>query len=199
LKPRTIAGLISRISKSDARYSDLEVHRRDSYSTLSVIVTSATANVDLKEEIEYPLVRAKRGDGWYFLEWDISEMGKPVEKDVKPYCFTEGARQVRRKVTSQEDDAADVIGGKRHLGSGAISGLKSDASSMGWQLEAKMATRRQSISVSVEWLSKITYEASVVNKKPILYLTFGNIPSDKRMEDTWVVIPKSIFERINVG
>jgi hypothetical protein len=199
MKPRTIAGLIARIAKSDARYSDLEVHRRESFSTLSVIVTSATANVDLKEDIDYPLVRSRRGDGWYFLEWDISEMGQPIEKEVKPYCFDEGAKQVRKKVTRQEDDAAAVIGGKRHLGSGAISGIKSDASSTGWQLEAKMATRRQSISVSVEWLSKITYEAAVVNKKPILYLTFGNIPSDKRMEDTWVVIPKSIFERINVG
>ena len=196
---RTIAGLIARIAKADSRYSDLEIHRRESFSTLSVIVTSATANIDLKEEIEYPLVRTKRGDGWYFLEWDISAMGQPKEKEVKPYCFTEGAKQIRKKVTKQEDDAADVIGGKRHLGSGAISGIKSDASSTGWQLEAKMATQRKSISVSVDWLSKITYEAAVVNKKPILYLTFANIPSDKRMEDTWVVIPKSIFERINLG
>lgn len=192
MRPRTVSSLISYIEKCDPRYMDIEVHKSDDRKTLRVAFQSASANITLKEEVDLPLLSKMRGSGWYILEWDISNLG--AKKKVEPYCFSREHRRVRRMVTRQEDAAAEMIGGRRHIGSGAIPGIKSDASSADWQVEAKMATHRKSISISIDWLQKITHEAVMVGKHPMMYLTYQSIPSDVRIEDTWVVIPRSVFE-----
>jgi hypothetical protein len=106
-------------------------------------------------------------------------------------------KRMRSLVNEQEEEGARLIGGRRHVGSGAIEGLKSDASSSRWQLEAKQ-TAGKSIGVSLEWLEKISREARSQDKHPILFLRFTRIPSDMVIEEDWMVIPASVFERMDL-
>lgn len=101
-------------------------------------------------------------------------------------------KRSRRRVTKQEEDGANLIGGRRHIGSGAIPGLKSDASSKRWQQEAKQ-TEKMSIGIKVEWLDKITREARTQDKKPMLYIRFISLPSWCVLEKDWVMIPATAF------
>jgi hypothetical protein len=93
---------------------------------------------------------------------------------------------------AQEDEGAELIGGKRHIGSGAISGLKSDASSEIWQQEAKQ-TGGKSFRLSLDVLSKITSEARRQDKKPMLFLRFTDIPDEMVVDDDWVIFPAKFF------
>ena len=125
----------------------------------------------------------------------IGDRDTPVR--VSGFAFGRNEKKkIRRSVNEQEEKGARLIGGRRHVGSGSIEGLKSDASSSRWQLEAKQ-TSRKSISVSIEWLEKISREARTQDKHPILFFRFTNIPSDIAMEQDWVVIPASAFERMD--
>ena len=192
---KPLHSLISKILKVAPSFSFLRIAQNGNETHLSVVLKSASSYMSLKEDVELPIVRQSRFGEQYLLEWDVpSNMFE--DRKLKPYCFSKDNKETRKKVNSQEEDAANMIGGRRHIGSGSIPGIKSDASGDTWQVEAKMAVKRKSISLSVDRLSKITYEASVSGKKPMMYLTYENIPNDVRMEDTWVVIPRSEFERM---
>jgi hypothetical protein len=102
------------------------------------------------------------------------------------------ARRSRRKVVEQEKDSAVLIGGRRHIGSGALPGLKSDASSGIWQLEAKQ-TEKKSIGVTLDWLEKITREARTQDKRPMLHIRFLDIPDGMVVDRDWVMIPARFF------
>jgi len=114
----------------------------------------------------------------------------------KPFMFgIDSAKKARRRVTEQEEDGARLIGGRRHVGSGAIAGLKSDASSEDWQQESKQTAGR-SIGLKLEWLNKIYVEARQQNKKPMMHLRFTNIPEYMTVYQDWVVIPADIFGKL---
>lgn len=95
---------------------------------------------------------------------------------------------MHEKVTRHEELAAQMVGGKRHAGSGASVHCKSDASSDVWQIECKQ-TEKASMSIKVEWLEKIQHEASMKQKWPMMSLRF--------QEEDWVMIPKWVFEKGN--
>lgn len=192
---KPLHSLISKILKVAPSFSFLRIAQTDSEVHLSIILKSVSSYMSLKEDVDYPIVQQGRFGEQYLLEWDVSLCTRE-DRELKPYCFSKDNKETRKKVNIQEDGAAKMIGGHRHIGSGAIPGIKSDASGDTWQVEAKLAVKRKSISLSVDRLSKITYEASVSGKKPMMYLTYENIPNDVRMEDTWVVVPKSEFERM---
>lgn len=99
-----------------------------------------------------------------------------------------------RKVFSHETEAAGLIGGRRHAGSGAKTGLKSDGSSDRYQLECKQ-TAHQSLSVSTEWLQKISREAIGKSRIPMLHIRFLNPPRDMLDRD-WVCVPANEFHKI---
>lgn len=100
-------------------------------------------------------------------------------------------------VVEQEEQAAALVGGKRHAGSGAFPTLKSDASSDHYQIEAKQ-TNKDSLCLTLKWLEKITYEASGTGKIPLLHLRFLSIIPGKSEKD-WVVMPVSEFRRLFKG
>jgi hypothetical protein len=206
-KPRTIAGLIGRVLRSEPGCDSLKIHIVNGVKRLVVLLSSVQAKIDLKDDVELPLLNSSRFsqiiDGTreirYLLEWDISRVGFDKKETIKPFSFgnKDLTRRTRMAVTAQEEEVASMIGGRRHIGSGAVPGIKSDASSDHWQVEAKR-TERKTFGLSIDLLSKITAEASVQDKTPMMYITFANIPHGVRMSDTWVVIPKSEYEKFNV-
>jgi hypothetical protein len=101
-----------------------------------------------------------------------------------------------RTVFNHEQKAAAVIGGKRHSGSGAKMGLKSDCSSDRYQLEAKQ-TQDHSITLSMAWLEKITKEAMGKSKCPMMHIRFLNPVLG--VDRDWVVIPDKEFKRLLDG
>ena len=136
-------------------------------------------------------VGTRRG---YCVTFNCSDMSEEPEKEITGYTFDRAAKKRdRRAVTAQEEEGARIIGGKRHVGSGAIEGLKSDASSDYWQQEAKQ-TRAQSIGLKLEWLDKITREARTQGKHPMLFIRFTESASHIIADDDWVVIPAKDFE-----
>lgn len=91
----------------------------------------------------------------------------------------------------QEVEAAEMIGGRRHSGSGASDYRKSDASSSDLQLEAKQTVQR-SMALQVSWLEKISREAGAERKAPMMHLRFLAAAPDT--EKDWVVLPASVFK-----
>jgi hypothetical protein len=205
-KPRTIAGLIGRVLKEDPSCDSIRLHSVNGQKRLLVLLKSVEAKMELADDVELDLVNCERitvptGRGSevrYMLDWDVSRVGFDKSSGKKPFQFGDRseARRIKKAVRAQEESAASLIGGRRHVGSGAIPGIKSDASSETWQVEAKR-TERKSFGLSVDLLSKITAEAATTGRDPMMYITFGAIPKDVRVEDTWVVIPRSKFEEIN--
>lgn len=97
-------------------------------------------------------------------------------------------------VLNQENDAADLVGGRRHRGSGASSYSKSDASSADYQVECKQ-TSNKSMSLKLEWLSKISSEALSRGREPMLHIRFLEAPSD--CSSDWVCVPADVWKRVN--
>jgi hypothetical protein len=98
-----------------------------------------------------------------------------------------------QKVEEHEGDAANSVGGERHIGSGRLQGLKSDASSEEYQVECKQ-TSKQSLSVTLEWLEKISTEAMGRGKVPIMHFRFLNAPP--AVSKDWVLVPEWQWKRI---
>lgn len=121
-----------------------------------------------------------------FMREGASDVGLTVKE----------SKSSHRTVRSHEDHAAEKIGGKRHAGSGAMVGLKSDCSSVEYQLEAKQ-TEHDSISLKLEWLKKITVEAMGKGKQPVMHIRFLNAPPG--VDKDWMIISDREFERLRKG
>jgi len=203
-RPRKITGLIARVLEADPKATRIIYERRT--KALTVELVNAHAWVELTEEIDLPL---KGRDHYYvplndmsreqrfMLVWDCSSMGQDEAEHGTGFAFGQGAeKRARRRVDEQEEEGARIIGGRRHAGSGAISGLKSDASSAAWQQESKQ-TRNKSFGLSLEILEKISREARVQDKKPMVFLRFTDVPEHMAVEPDWVIVPKSAFEEMD--
>lgn len=103
-------------------------------------------------------------------------------------------RSTHATVLEHENDAAALIEGDRHRGSGASMYRKSDASSERYQLEAKQ-TEKKSLSLKAEWLIKITKEAIAQRKVPLLSIRFLNI-REVLVDNDWVLLPASEFREL---
>lgn len=99
-------------------------------------------------------------------------------------------------VRKHEDEAAKVIGGERHAGSGASPWLKSDASSETYQLECKQ-TAHASMTIQWGWLEKISMEAAGQGKTPALHVRF--LRENPGVSKDWVMLPAAEFERLLAG
>lgn len=214
IKPRTVASLIRRVLEADPKArihylpeSDAVGDDEDQYPQLLAWFTSVRASSDLKEDIDLPVIssdRVKMIRGTervirYMVMWNCHGIIRDdVEyQSMKPFNYDgrDNAAILRKKVTQQEEDGAALIGGKRHRGSGAVEKLKSDASSSKWQQEAKQ-TSHQSFSLTVDVLDKITREARMQHKDPMVYLRFTNMEQSKVASDNWVIIPAEVFARL---
>jgi hypothetical protein len=194
MKPKKISSLVNHVLSRDADASVYYTGREE--NRLHVLFTSYKAYFFLKEEIDLDIVTSgTTSDGfWSFtIVWDCSSIGEK-KLDVEPYCFGDSVKRDREKINEQEDRLGEIIGGKRHIGSGAIEGYKSDASGDYWQGEAK-STKAKSFNISLIVLKKITLEARTQGKKPIMHIWFKN--NDTVAEDEWVMITADEFERMN--
>lgn len=116
---------------------------------------------------------------------------------LREYRIKKADRTSPETVLEQENEAAAMVGGKRHRGSGSSMYLKSDASSDRYQIEAKQ-TEKKSLGLKLEWLKKITQEAFGRGRVPMMCLRF-QANNDPLVESDWVVIPKSEFVRLFEG
>lgn len=99
-------------------------------------------------------------------------------------------------VFDHETEAAKLIGGERHRGSGASVWKKSDASSEQYQMECKQ-TGNDSISIKWEWLEKITLEAAGQGKTPVMHLRF--LRESPTTSKDWVMVSGAEFERLRAA
>jgi len=203
-RPRKISSLIARVLAEDPRAPAVDydgIRKR-----LFVKLTSRLAWSNLLEEVEVPVVDkfeltvvekdGSRGQR-FCVTWDCDDIPSGEIPPVRGFSFDRrGAeKRARRRVREQEDEGARIIGGERHVGSGAISDLKSDASSEEWQQESKQ-TAAKSFRLTLDVLEKITREARTQGKKPMVFLRFTDIPEEMVVEEDWAIVPKSCYEEM---
>lgn len=100
----------------------------------------------------------------------------------------------RDRATKQEKEAAKRYGGRTKPGSGSSPLSKGDVQTRSFLMEMK-GTIHQSLSVKAEWLIKISKEAAFEGRHPALEI---KIPlNDPLIEDTWVLVPASVFKEMN--
>jgi hypothetical protein len=94
-----------------------------------------------------------------------------------------------------EKKVASRLNARMTPNSGAKKGAKGDMSTRDWLIEAK-ATEKDSMSVQLDWLAKITGEASQDHKTPALTVTFVTGDGKPRKRGKWVMIPEHVFEEL---
>jgi hypothetical protein len=200
-KPHSLSAFIRNVSIADPLASILYSPTTDR-PCVDVLFSSALAKDDIVSEYQISVLstRTENGpNGWPFfrVKFDASGLSEKSSLPSDGFSFDKisQAKKVRRSVARQEEDGAALIGGQRHVGSGALGDLKSDASSSKWQQEAKQ-TKAASMSVSLKWLDKITREARVHGKRPMLHLRFTDIPDLVVADPDWVVVQASVFEQM---
>jgi Holliday junction resolvase len=100
----------------------------------------------------------------------------------------------RDRATQQEKVAAKRYGGRTKPGSGSSPLSKGDVQTRAFLMEMK-GTIHQSLSIKAEWLEKITQEASYEGRYPALEI---KLPiQEPLVEDTWVLVPASVFQELN--
>lgn len=127
------------------------------------------------------------------LPIDVNSAVTARFRDDEPKKCAASNKRRRRKATKQELDAADIHGGRRHKGSGALNYLKSDASTRHkYRMECK-STAARSTTIKRELLNKLRAECTP-GQVPVFLLQF-NHPTTLRTEDEWVLVPKSEWEK----
>lgn len=102
-------------------------------------------------------------------------------------------KKKRGKSISQEKRIAKNMGGRRQKASGALPGSKGDVRAVELLAECKR-TDTKSISITLEYLEKITREASFYNKIPSVAIEIGNPP--KFVNRDWVLLPAGFVEEL---
>jgi hypothetical protein len=113
--------------------------------------------------------------------------GPPQEWGARP-----PSRQMRKTSQRQEREMAQLIGGRRQKGSGALVGDKGDVRLQGVLRGEMKLTSKRSFSLTREVLDKIRSEC-VGRERPFVGLRFIN-PDTHATEDEWVVIPLEDWE-----
>lgn len=116
------------------------------------------------------------------------------DKPRMPSYFNRGEKKVRKqKSMAQESRVAKSLGGRRQTGSGAFPGKKGDVRSVELLGECKR-TDKKSISVTLEYLEKITKEASYYNKIPCVAIEIESPP--KFVNKDWVLVPAGFLNEL---
>lgn len=88
------------------------------------------------------------------------------------------------------------LGGRSRPGSGALVGAKGDIDFNTVLMEAK-STVKDSLSLKLDWLAKITAEARSEGKTAALAVTFTMPDGSPVRDGEWVMVPKYVWnERI---
>lgn len=109
------------------------------------------------------------------------------EKPRMPAYFS-GREQKKQRAKSmkQENRVAKAVRGRRVKASGALPGSKGDVRSVELLGECKR-TDKKSISITLEYLEKITKEAGFYNKIPCVAIEIESPP--KFVNKDWVLLP----------
>jgi len=110
--------------------------------------------------------------------------------DIPKYFFDD---RKRKKSMKQEDRLAKKLGGRRQKASGAVPHSRGDVRTVELLTEAKR-TDKKSISIKVDYLAKITKEATAYNCIPAVAIAFENTPT--MVDKDWVMIPSSFLEEL---
>jgi hypothetical protein len=97
------------------------------------------------------------------------------------------------KIKKHEIRASESVGGKRHVGSGALFFAKGDGSGKNYTIECKR-TDLKSISIKASYLDKITKEAAMQGKLPLLFLNISTV--GVLTEKDWVLMELSKFKEL---
>lgn len=98
-----------------------------------------------------------------------------------------------------EKRVAKEMGGRRLPASGALPFGKRDKNTAGADVRTDKlliqhkGTKRDSLAVKRDWLYEVTKEAARRSLDPALMVYFER---ERRFENEWVVIPKSVFNRL---
>lgn len=116
------------------------------------------------------------------------------EKPKFPSYFTgREQKKQRAKSMAQENRVAKNVGGKRQKASGALPGVRGDVKSVELLGECKR-TDKKSISITLEYLAKITKEASYYNKIPCVAIEIESPP--KFVNRDWVLLPAGFVQEL---
>lgn len=102
-------------------------------------------------------------------------------------------KTIKKRSTKQERKRIEAIGGRRHAGSGALSGNKSDGSTDRWRMENKFTTA-ESYRVSFDDLVKIRSECRGF-QVPVFNIDFQDKHTGAT-KDSWVLLPTKEWERL---
>lgn len=116
------------------------------------------------------------------------------EGNKLPGYFTGGKEKKKRKKSmKQEDRVADALGGYRQKASGALPGNRGDVKGVELLGECKR-TDKKSISITIQYLEKITHEAVAYDRIPAVAIEFGNTP--KLVSKDWVMVPSDFMQEL---
>ena len=108
--------------------------------------------------------------------------------DRKSKLIGHAGRQSERKVAKE-------LRARLTPASGAMEGAKGDMAVSGFLIEAK-STSSGSLSIKLDWLSKIRHEAVHSDKLPALTVTFTDRNGEPVSEGQWIMIPLSVWKDI---
>lgn len=94
---------------------------------------------------------------------------------------------------ASEKKTAKRLSGKLKPGSGAMEGAKGDMSVDGYLIENK-STIKESMTLKLDWLHKISNEALQTNQTPALAIQFVTGNGDAKPFGKWVAIPERDFQ-----
>lgn len=113
--------------------------------------------------------------------------------ELKPRKVT--AKRQKRASIDQENEVMDLLGGRRHPGSGAVPGLQGDGRVRDkYRVEMKH-TRQAGYRVDRNDLNKIRGECSGT-EVPLFVMDFVD-PRTGGSPDRWVMVPFEVFQRMD--
>jgi len=116
------------------------------------------------------------------------------DKAIMPAYFAgREQKQKRAKSIAQENRVARRVGGSRQKASGAVPGSRGDIKSVELLGECKR-TDKKSISITLEYLEKITQEASYYNKIPCVAIEIASPP--KFVNRDWILLPAGFVQEL---
>jgi hypothetical protein len=102
-------------------------------------------------------------------------------------------KKQRKKSMGQENRVAKAIGGRRQKASGALPGAKGDVRAVELLAECKR-TDKKSISITIEYLQKITQEAGFYGKIPCVAIEIESPP--KFVNKDWILLPAGFVNEL---
>ena len=116
----------------------------------------------------------------------------PAPKPVRKRSFLFGPEQTPDE---HERSTAVLVGGRKTKASGAMVHDKGDVIASRLLIENKQTDGNVSLSVKAEWLVKISREAFLKHRDPVLAIKIVGL-QDPACEREWMMMPKSVFARM---